>query len=581
VIASEDERFFHHLGVDLWAIMRAAWRDLTGHYSLQGGSRITQQLVKQYYVGSKRSLWRKLREAILAVRLERRYSKNQILEQYLNRISLGQGAYGVEAAAQTYFNRPVGKLTLAQAALLAGIAPAPSVYDPRKHPALARARRDYVLGRMAANRFITDAEAAAARLEPVKLAPSRPPITKDPYFVDYVRRYVAASYGDDQLYRGGLQIETTLDPAMQDAAERAISGILNQPGDPAAALVAIDVHTGAIRALVGGRDFRKSPFNLATQGRRQAGSAFKPFVLATALAKGISPYHYYDAPGTLDLHGWNVSTYDRGGYGYINIVTGTVYSVNTLYAQLILDVGPTSVATTAHRMGIQSHLEADPTLTLGTSAVSPLEMASAYATFASGGIYHRPTAVQWIKDAGGDVLQSLGRPAGKHVLKRSVAEETTAILQKVVRSGTGTAAALSDYVVAGKTGTTDDHADAWFCGYTADIAACVWVGRPTARIPMESVHGISVTGGSFPAEIWHAFMSEVPTPAEALAVASISGSLVVLRLLLVLGDLRPRPGRRGGRWEAPTRPGGHARAAAVALAAGPDLPAQLRVTRPR
>ncbi|HEV3474693.1 MAG TPA: transglycosylase domain-containing protein, partial [Actinomycetota bacterium] len=319
-IAAEDERFYHHMGVDPIAIVRAAWEDLTGG-RFQGGSTITQQLVRntsQPYVGRERTLWRKIREAVMALRMERRFSKNEILEMYLNQIYFGEGAYGVEAASQEYFGTHVRNLDLAQAATLAGIVAAPSRYNPRVDIDAATDRRDWVLGRMVTLGYIEPYQAGPARAERLEVAEPEPQKSRAAYFVDYLTRDVRRRLGADVMYRGGLQIETTLDLEVQRAAEQAIAGVLNQPGDPDAALVAIDVDTGGILAMVGGRDFHTSQVNLATgQGGsgRQAGSAFKPFVLARALQEGISPYDVYSAPGSISVDGWDVSNFGGSSYG--------------------------------------------------------------------------------------------------------------------------------------------------------------------------------------------------------------------------------------------------------------------------
>ncbi len=518
-IAAEDERFYGHGGVDFKAILRALWADVSGG-RFQGASTITQQLIRNVssptldnatpgYVGRERTLWRKIREAVLAIRMERRFSKAEILEMYLNQIYFGEGAYGIEAAAQEYFGDHVWGLELGEAATLAGIVAAPSRYSPRVNLDGATGRRDYVLRRMVTLGFVEETAAAKARATPIEVVTPEAEVSKSPYFVDYLKRNITRRYGDDVLYRGGLRIETTLDLRLQRAAEQAVASTLDQRGDPQASVVAVDVRTGGILAMVGGRDFERSQVNLATgQGGtgRQAGSAFKPFVLAQALQEGISPYSIYSAPGTISIDGWNVSNYGGSSYGSLSVRSATVSSVNTVFAQLIDEVGPDDVANLGHRMGIRSDLPAVPSLALGTAEVTPLEMASSYATLASGGVYRRPTPIARMTDSSGELVEELDRE-GRRVLPEATASEVTGLLQDVVAYGTGTAAQLSGVAVAGKTGTAQDHADAWFCGYTLQVAACVWVGYPRGRIPMTAVHGIPVTGGSFPALIWHAFMT--------------------------------------------------------------------------
>jgi penicillin-binding protein 1A len=470
----------------------------------------------------------------MALRLERRYSKDRILEMYLNQIYFGEGAYGIETAAQEYFGRHVWRLDLSQAATLAGLVASPSRYNPRAEPEASLLRRDWVLGRMATLGYISREEAAEARDQRITVAPREPQESQAAYFVDWLTRDIRRRHGADALYRGGLNIETTLDLDMQHAAERAIAGVLNQPGDPQAALVSIDVKTGGILAMVGGRDFHRSQVNLATgQGGtgRQAGSAFKPFVLAAALENGITPYDVYPAPGSITIQGdgapWNVSNFGGSSYGSLSVRSATVSSVNTVYAQLIEEVGPEAVIDVAHSMGIRSDLPEVLSLTLGTAEVTPLDMASAFATFASGGIYRRPTGVRWITDSRGETVERADA-GGRRAIPENVASQVTDILLDVVAGGTGTGAAIPGVAVAGKTGTAQNHADAWFCGYTSEVATCVWIGYARGQVPMTGVHGIAVTGGSLPADIWRAFMSQVPAPAGSLGQgsASVGGSPV-------------------------------------------------------
>jgi penicillin-binding protein 1A len=526
-LAAEDERFYEHSGVDALAIGRALWNDLTGG-RFQGGSTITQQLVRNTadpYVGRERTLSRKLREALTAIRIERRFSKNRIFEMYLNQIYFGQGAYGVETAAQEYFGRHVWNLDLAQAATLAGLVASPTHYNPRSEPQAARSRRNWVLDRMVTLGFVSGAEATEAKAEPVTVVAPEPQESQAAYFVDWLTRDIRRRHGADVLYRGGLRVETTLDLGMQHAAEQAIAGVLNLPGDPQAALVSIDIRTGGVLAMVGGRDFHHSQVNLATgQGGtgRQAGSAFKPFVLAAALEHGITPYDVYAAPGSITIPGsppWPVSNYGGSSYGSLSVRSATVNSVNTVYAQLIDEVGPENVAELARSMGIRSPLPEVPSLALGTAEVTPLEMTSAFATLASGGIYRRPTGVRWITDARGQTVERFDA-GGRRALPENTADQVTDILLDVVAGGTGTGAQLPGIAVAGKTGTTQNYADAWFCGYTSDVATCVWIGYARGQVPMSSVHGIPVTGGSLPADIWRAFMQSLPRPRSSLGAGS-------------------------------------------------------------
>ena len=520
-LAAEDERFYEHEGVDGLAILRALWKNATGG-RFQGGSTITQQLVRNTsdpYVGRERTIGRKVREAVMALRLEQTFTKNQILEMYLNQIYFGEGVYGIETAAREYFGTPVWKLDAAQAATLAGVVAGPSRYNPRASPEQARGRRDWVLSRMVELGFLSAAEGAEASSTEVEVVAPQPQESRAAYFVDWLTRDLRRRLGAEVLYRGGLQIESTIDLELQRAAEQAIATALDEPGDPDAALVAIDVRTGAVRAMVGGRDFNTSQVNLATgQGGtgRQAGSAFKPFVLARALQEGMSTSSVYPAPGTVTIQGHPVSNFGGSSYGSLSLSSATVSSVNTVYAQLIQDVGPGDVVKTAHRMGIRSDLPAVPSLALGTGEVTPLEMTAAYATLASGGVYRRPTGVSRVVNYRGEVVDRLDAE-GRRALPEATADAVTGVLRAVVSSGTGAAAQLPGVAVAGKTGTAQDHADAWFCGYTTEIATCVWVGHKEGRVAMSSVQGIAgVTGGSLPAQIWRAFMSTLPVPERAL-----------------------------------------------------------------
>lgn len=518
-VAVEDRRFYEHGGVDYEGVARALWRDITAQKVVEGGSTLTQQLVRNLYISSERTVTRKLREACLAVELSRRWSKQRILQEWLNTVYFGNHAYGVEAAAQTYFSKPARQLTLREAALLAGLPQAPSRYDPFLNPQGALARRDAVLRAMLENGDITQEQfdrAVAVRslgLRPGELYTR----IREPYFFGYVRDQLIAVYGASTVRSGGLRVHTTIAPGFQRAAEEAIAETLARPGDPAAALVAINPANGAIKAMVSvmpGQ--RKSQFNLAAQARRQAGSTFKTFVLTAAVEQGIDPSStvYVSAPFSYRPHPgaplWRVTTYDGRYSGPISVRRATLRSDNSVYAQLTLDVGPQAVAATARKLGVRTPLTAVPSIGLGSPAVSPLDMASAYATLAAGGVYSQPMAIRRVVLPGGreDRRAGWGRPVRRRVLAEEVAYEVTKILEENVLYGTGTRARL-DRPAAGKTGTTDDHADAWFCGYTPILAAAVWVGYPQGEIPMENVHGIPVTGGSFPAEIWGRFMRRV------------------------------------------------------------------------
>jgi penicillin-binding protein 1A len=519
-VAIEDRRFYEHGGIDFEGIVRALWSDIRAGRVVQGGSTITQQLVRNLYISREVTFKRKLKEACLAIKLSRAKPKNWILGAYMNQVYYGNHAYGVEAAAQTYFSRHAGSLTLKQSALLAGLPQAPSVYDPFTRPAEALARRDAVLRAMAAAGYITAeqlGEATADRdlhLRAGKLY-SR---IREPYFFSYVRNELIKEYGANTVRSGGLRVSTTIDPRLQADARKAIVGTLYLKEDPAAAIVSINPANGAIRAMTAISRRRGNQFNLAAQGRRQAGSTFKTFVLTAAIAQGMNPdttsyvsapFHYQPDPYS---PAWDVATYDHSYLGTTSVTNATLRSDNTVYAQLTLDVGPEKVAEMAHRLGVQSSLTTRegayvPSLGLGAIAVSPLDMASAYATIAAGGIYSKPMAITKVVLANGkeDTDAGWGKPVRRRAIADWVAYEVRKILEENMTSGTGTGAYFGR-PSAGKTGTTDDYADAWFCGFTPNLETTVWVGYPAGEIPMRNVHGIEVSGPTFPAQIWRTFM---------------------------------------------------------------------------
>jgi penicillin-binding protein 1A len=515
-VAIEDHRFYEHGGVDYEGIARAAWKDLRAGQVLQGGSTITQQLVRNLYISKERTLKRKLKEACLAIRLSRARSKDWILAQYMNQVYFGNHAYGIEAAAQTYFSKHARDLTLVEAALLAGLPQAPSVYDPLHRPAAALTRRDAVLRAMREYGDISEAryfQAISQRrlnLKPGKLYTR----IREPYFFSYVRDQLIAEYGSSTVRSGGLRVYTTINPRLQVAAHRAITDTLYLRDDPAAAVVAINPANGAIRAMTAVTPGRTgNQFNLVAQARRQPGSTFKTFVLAAAIEEGMNPsstyytsapFHYQPDPYT---PAWDVETYDHSYSGSVSVASATLASDNTVYAQLTLDVTPEKVAEMAHKLGVQSALDVVPAMGLGADAISPLEEASAYATLAAGGVYSKPMAIRKVVLANGkeDTDAGWGQPQRKRVISDGVAYEVTRILEQNVLSGTGVGAYFGR-PAAGKTGTTDNHADAWFSGYVPQLQATVWVGYPQGEIPMENVHGISVAGGTFPATIWKLFM---------------------------------------------------------------------------
>jgi penicillin-binding protein 1A len=531
-IAIEDRRFYQHGGVDWEGILRAAVKDIEAGRPVQGASTITQQLVRNLYpISNERTFDRKVKEACLAIKLSRRYSKDWILTTYLNAVYYGNHAYGAQAAAQTYFSQKARTLSLPQAALLAGLPQAPSDYDPFVRQGDALRRRNEVLRAMLDNGDISVRQYRNAVATPVKLVDGRRLYDirrvspRDRYFFNYVYDELVAQYGASTVRSGGLSVYTTMDRRLQRAAEQAIKNTLYYRTDPAAAVVAIDPKTGAIRAMTaeipGGRS-KSNQFNLASQARRQAGSTFKTFVLTEAVYERIdpsstyylsAPFHYQPDPYTPCPEGcWDVETYDHSYSGSISIESATLKSDNTVYARLTLDVGPEKVAQMAQALGIRTNLPPFPSMGLGSIAVSPLEMASAYATLAAGGVYSEPTGIRKVVLANGDedADAGWGIPIRNRVIPGWVSSEVTRILEENIQSGTGVGAAFGR-PAAGKTGTTEDHKDAWFCGYTPRLAAVVWVGYPKAEIPMLDVHGIAVAGGTFPADIWKRFMLPAST----------------------------------------------------------------------
>ena len=526
-IAIEDRRFYEHGGLDLEGIARALWENVKAFEVVQGGSTITQQLVRNLYpVSRERTVERKLEEACLAVKLNRAWSKERILSTYLNQVYYGNLAYGVEAAAQTYYSRPARGLTLPQAALLAGLTQAPSAYDPFADPRAARARRDAVLRAMLESGTVDRARYRAAVARPLGLRPGRLyQQIREPYFFGYVRDLLIREYGAETVRSGGLSVYTTIIPRYQRYARMAINQTLTEPTDPAAAVVSIDPRTGAIRAMtavIPSRRGRRNEFNLLSQARRQPGSTFKTFVLAAAVADGIDPSstYYVSAPFTYrpvedgncdDGSWWCVKTYDSSYYGWSSIERATLRSDNSVFAQLTIDLGPRKVAEMARRLGVRSRLDVNgtyvPSMGLGSIAVSPLDMASAYATLAAGGVYAEPMAIRRVVLANGnvDTEAGWGVPRRTRVVSDGVAYTVTKILEENMLSGTGTGAYFGR-PAAGKTGTTDEHADAWFAGYTPGLQTTVWMGYTKGEIPMSNVHGIAVSGGSFPATIWRLFM---------------------------------------------------------------------------
>jgi len=552
IVAVEDKRFYEHNGVDVRGILRAAWEDIRNKAVVEGGSTITQQYVKNAYSRNDKTIARKVREAALAWQLTQRWRKDRILTAYLNTIYFGNGAYGILQAARTYFHgESAAELTLPEAALLAGIPASPSSYDPVQHPAAARQRRAYVLQQLYEQGRITAGELRRANATPlpkpedVRLPGTRGPA---PYFVNYVTDQLVARYGAERVFGGGLEVTTTIDLDLQEKAREAIEKILPDPNGPAAALVAINPRTGAVEAMFGGTNFRRSQFNLATQAERQPGSSFKPIVLAAALRQGIAPAtHIVSKPIEIDAGDriWPVRNYEGSYLGSVDLTTAMIHSDNSVYAQLTNIVGPKAIVETAHRLGIRSKLPAYFSIGLGFVAVNPLDMARAYATIANDGkrvdgtiTKDRPRVIGSVGfRRSGKVVEN--EPIERPVLSPAEAETVTAILEKVVEEGTGRRAQLTGRAAAGKTGTNDDYADAWFVGYTPDLVTAVWVGYPNELKPMKTeFHGEPVSGGTLPALIWKAFMTK--------ALAGTSESQFTAPPYLPAYDARVV--FRGGRW---------------------------------
>ena len=526
VVAAEDQRFFSHRGLDLKAVFRAAGANAAAGKAIQGGSTITQQYVKNTYfpVNRNRTFAQKVREARLAYKLEKKLSKKTIMERYLNTVYFGDGAYGVQAASEEFFRKNVSDLTTAQSALLAGTIRGPETYSPRRHPELAKNRRDHIINRMVVLRLhgIDSTAAANMKSEPLGVSPRSVNQTTEPYFVDWVKQSIINDprYGEREedraalLFRGGIKIHTSLDPHLHSIARSSIADILNRPGDPEAALVSIEPKTGRVVAMIGGRDYSRSQVNLAlgTLGGglgRQPGSSFKPFVLATALEDGYKPSSTLSsAPGRIRTGRgtfYDVNNSEGSGGGQMTLETATIHSVNAVFVRLGIAVGLPRVIGMARRLGVRtSVLTPNASLPLGTSEVSPLEMASAYGTFANLGINMSPRPITSIEAPGKAKFDTT--PRLTRAIDPGVAYLVTQILSGVIAQGTGTRAQIGR-PAAGKTGTTDDYADAWFVGYTPELVTAVWVGYPQGRIPMRNVHGIRVFGGTFPAMIWKEFMS--------------------------------------------------------------------------
>ena len=529
VVATEDRQFYEHAGVDLKGILRAIIKDIRAGEFVEGASTITQQLAKTLFLTPRKSITRKLKEAFLTFQIERRYTKDEILELYLNQVYFGSGAYGVQAAANTFFGKPVNALTLAECALVAGMPKSPSRYSPLVNKSLALKRQAVVLKQMAQNGMITEEQLTAANASPLNLAKGEYVSMKAPYFVATVRNFLEKEFGGSRLYRTGLTVYTTLNYQMQRAAEKAVAkgierlsarmkkhGLLIQNQEegetggqenPQAALVSLDARQGAILAMVGGTDFRESPFNRASMAQRQPGSAFKPLVYAGAMENGFAQnYVMWDAPvvfkGAEEGVDWTPENFSGKFKGEMTLRQALAVSQNIPAVKLLNKLGPSTAVQWAHRMGIESPLQPNLSLVLGTSEVTLLELTATYAVFPNGGVGTRPFAVLEVLDREGRSIWR-ARPQMRSVLSPETAAIMTDMLQAVVQSGTGRAARRIGRPLAGKTGTTDSYRDALFVGFSPTVVAGVWVG-----LDHYGILGEKETGARAALPIWIDFMEQ-------------------------------------------------------------------------
>ena len=521
-IAAEDNRFYDHIGVDPIGILRAVVTNLTNCGIAQGGSTITQQLAKNAFLSQDQTLKRKIQEAILALELERKYSKKEILEMYMNQIYFGRGAYGIQTAAHTYFGKDVGDLTLAECAMIAGLPKSPNYYSSSVNEATAR--KNVVVGQMEKYGYITPSQAEEAKKSSLDIKQKSTSNTPDEtaYFIDYVTQEIAQKYGDDALYKDGLKIYTTLDTDKQHAAVQAMRHLPETHTDdqgltqPQGAIISIDPKTGHILAMVGGRG--QDSFNRASMAVRQPGSAFKPFVYMTAMEHDMTPDTIMEDK-KVEYGGWSPHNADNTYQGRMPLWKALALSVNTVAVQLADKVGPSNVIANAKKLGITTLVEdgspnddnlASAALGGLTKGVTPLEMAAAYGAFANKGVYIKPTAIVKILDRNGNVLEDNSSDVQKtQVMSEKTAYEMTSMLEGVIARGTGTAASIGR-PAAGKTGTTDDNHDAWFIGYTPDIVTAVWVGDDTGSQSLGEIYG-----GTVPAQIWHDYMASAVSGTSA------------------------------------------------------------------
>jgi penicillin-binding protein 1A len=528
VIATEDHRFWGHHGVDKLRTLKALWITLFQPGKIQGASTITQQLAKNLFFSFERSYMRKFRELLVALQIESRYGKEDILEAYINQIAFGPQAHGIEQAARSFFGKTASEINLAEAAMLAGLPKSPTRYNPYRHMGRAKARQRIVLARMVATGYITRAQADEAFQTPIVLAASTRKARTGSYFLDMVIRHLEDRYGTDAVHHGGLKVATTIDPQLQtwaeDAMDEGLESLAAMTGkapedtaveaqNPQGALVAIEAKSGAVKALVGGRGYTETTYNRAIQNNRQAGSGFKPFTYYTAFEKlGFSPDTVMvDRPLTITVRGaadWQPRNFSRTFQGPIILKKALMDSVNTIAAQLIERTGPEAVIATARRCGIQSPLRPVYSLALGTSGVSPLEMASAFATFATGGIRHEPFWILRVEDTQGRILEE-HLVSGQRVLEPDLSYQIVDMMRGVLDHGSGAVVRRLGFTMpaAGKTGTTNSFKDAWFTGFTPTLSTSVWVGFDKER-PLRDKNGVGITGGRGAAPIWAHFMKQ-------------------------------------------------------------------------
>jgi penicillin-binding protein 1A len=544
-VAIEDQRFYKHNGVDFEGIIRAAVKDVANGQALQGASTITMQLMRNLYLGSDtHTLKQKVIEAKLALEYEERHSKRSILTEYLNSVPYGtvggQTAVGVQAASRIFFNKPAAQLDLAQSALLAGLPQAPSQYNPFSDPSEARRRRNEVLGKMAQLRYISATQATSAEHAPLEVEHGTfYQQRREDFFFEYVRELLDRRYGRQAVEQGGLKVYTTIDLHMQYLARKAISEVLDEPEDPASAIVTINPANGDIEAMAESESYERSQYNLAADGHRQPGSTFKAIVLADALSRGVDPNStIYDShtlePGWLPGYPtYEVKTFGGEQNGPINLVQATLKSDNTVYAQLAADLGESTVTEMARKLGVTSPLESIAAEALGglKLGVTPLEMANVYATLADGGWRNTPIAITKVVFPNGHVDSNWGKPHRVRAISEAVDVEETSILHENVLGGTATRSSIK-CPTAAKTGTTSELVDAWLDGYTPNYSTAVWMGYPTRRVSMTDVHGEPQQGGYLPAEIWHAYMEgvvekqpckEFPESKEAISYSPFYG----------------------------------------------------------